>query len=248
MRSKLYSFKGTKCGIRVPRNLSDWRDDFNKRFKILACGHSTPCWIWGLKKKTESYGQTKLNKKPIPAHRLSWLLHRGPIPKNLWVLHKCDRRRCVNPDHLFLGTAQDNMDDMILKGRAIHPRGENSSAARLSTPDVIEIRKLLSDTRLPCHAIAKKFNVSENAIISIYNGKSWSHLGKFNPIKRPAGITQKKLSPEKVLEIKRLLEQGESQSTISRKFGINQSHVSRIKHGLACLSYFRPPVRLAASV
>lgn len=77
------------------------------------------CWIWtGAPQRTRGrYGSFNYFGKPTPAHRVSWLLYRGEIPLGLYVLHRCDNGFCVNPDHLFLGTQQDNMDDMTKKGR-----------------------------------------------------------------------------------------------------------------------------------
>ena len=63
------------------------------------------------------YGMFRIKRESYLAHRYSWTLHRGPIPVGLWVLHRCDVPACVNPGHLFLGTHQDNMDDMKRKGR-----------------------------------------------------------------------------------------------------------------------------------
>lgn len=75
------------------------------------------CWEWiGLKNET-GYGTLTVRQQRWLAHRLSWTLHRGPIPNGLCVLHKCDFPPCVNPDHLFLGTRTDNHADMIRKGR-----------------------------------------------------------------------------------------------------------------------------------
>lgn len=76
------------------------------------------CWLWRGAVFRYGYGQFKMNQRVLQAHRLSWAFTYGPILDGLWVLHRCDTPLCVRPDHLFLGTARDNTQDSIAKGRA----------------------------------------------------------------------------------------------------------------------------------
>ena len=91
------------------------RERFMKKWTLEP---DSGCWLWTGSRRRHGYGRMySLDRKGLSAHRVSWELFRGPIPDGLDVLHKCDNPPCVNPDHLFVGTMQDNMDDMVRKGR-----------------------------------------------------------------------------------------------------------------------------------
>ena len=81
------------------------------------------CRLWLAFLNATGYGQIRYKKRAYQAHRLAWIAKHGPIPEGLQVLHKCDVRSCINPDHLWLGTQADNIHDMIAKGR----RGRRSA-------------------------------------------------------------------------------------------------------------------------
>lgn len=79
------------------------------------------CWIWKAFKNKQGYGRIGLSSgKCINAHRVSYVIHKGKIPEDQFICHTCDNPSCVNPDHLFAGTRQDNIDDMIIKKRSRH--------------------------------------------------------------------------------------------------------------------------------
>lgn len=143
------------------------------RFTDCYVPNESGCWIWKGKLDKDGYGVFNLNRSPHGAHRISWTLFRGEIPLRISVLHVCDVRRCCNPDHLFLGTHQDNMTDMVKKGRTNSPRGEKCGGSKLSEMQVREIRKK-SSTRSG-QSLSIEFSVSQSAISRIINGKRWAH-------------------------------------------------------------------------
>ena len=128
------------------------------------------CWDWDGIAHAMGYIPMKHGKKFTWAHRISWFLYFGNIPDGLNVLHKCDNRRCSNPDHLFLGTIQDNIKDMDNKGRR-----HIFTGAKLSYNEVLEIKKLLL-LGVPVARIARDFKMSHPAIKSIKMGATWKHV------------------------------------------------------------------------
>ena len=147
---------------------------FMKKFLI---NKNTGCWEWQRFKDKGGYGQTKHNKKTCFAHRLSYEMHYGPIPKGCVVLHSCDNRGCVNPEHLQIGTHAENMRDMVNKGRQGHQI--------LNSKDVALIKAFLK-RRSPgkggrtehgaCCFLGRWFGVTRAAICSIKNGTAWVHV------------------------------------------------------------------------
>jgi len=133
------------------------------------------CWGWNGK---DSKGYPRMTcRKALGAnlgHRASWIIHKGPIPDDLCVLHKCDNKICSNPDHLFLGTNMDNVNDMLSKKR--NPIGTKVGTSKLTHENVVEIKKSLFNG-VKASELARKFKVSANLIGHIKNNKTWKHVG-----------------------------------------------------------------------
>lgn len=108
-------------------------------------------------------------------HRLSWLIHFGPIPKGMFVCHRCDNRQCTNPEHLFLGSRQDNVDDMMSKGRNADFRGELNGRAKLSAIQIKEIRAL-REAGVFYKTISERYGVALQVIFRICQRQSWKHI------------------------------------------------------------------------
>lgn len=132
------------------------------------------CWLWTASVNRGGYGRfgRAMIDGGIPAHRASWFLFRGSVPPNTCVLHKCDVRCCVNPDHLFLGTLADNNADKTKKGR--QARGITHMAAKLTVEQVLEIRAIA--VRGQYGALGRRFGVGKAAIRSIVLGVTWRHV------------------------------------------------------------------------
>lgn len=135
------------------------------------------CWDWnGSLKGKNGYGTIKSGKdENMMAHRFSWQVNFGPIPEGLYVCHNCDNRRCTNPQHLFLGTHEDNLRDMISKNRNRGAVGERNIKAVLGNQKVLEIRNLLN-SGISIKDIAEKFDVAFNTIFKIKTNKTWRHI------------------------------------------------------------------------
>lgn len=129
------------------------------------------CWLWTGAKSRSGYGQIGLDYKVLYTHRFSYETLVGPISHGMFVCHKCDVPLCVNPDHLFLGTNEDNLIDMIKKsrgtGKAIN------FISKLSKQDVLEIRRLENNNELDRQSIADKYGVTVSAIYNIVKNKTW---------------------------------------------------------------------------
>lgn len=121
------------------------------------------CWEWRGATNSKGYGRCKIQQRMWLAHRWSWVLHKGAIPVGLLVLHHCDNRRCVNPEHLFLGTARDNTQDMIRKGRGKLGTGHMNVRHWLPDATVLEIREKSRDGA-SIRQLAREYAMTEGAI------------------------------------------------------------------------------------
>src|SRR6185437_5177074 len=115
-------------------------------------------------------------KKLVRAHRYAWEQAHGPIPDDLCVLHKCDNRRCVNLEHLELGTTQKNTQQKMERGRHRVQRGENHGTAKLREAQVKEIKHYIQQGHTDS-SIARMFAVTPTCISSIRVGRTWKHVG-----------------------------------------------------------------------
>jgi hypothetical protein len=133
------------------------------------------CWIWTGATKELGYGVIGLGRRSDgtdKAHRVSYRLYCGDIPDGMAVCHRCDTPACVNPDHLFLGTLADNMQDCVAKGRNFIPdnRGERANWAKLTSDAVAHIRERV----MTGPEYGRLYGVSKSAVYQIWDGTNWA--------------------------------------------------------------------------
>lgn len=131
------------------------------------------CILWTAGKTRQGYGKTTYQYRTLVAHRAAWENIYGRIPNGLLLLHKCDNPACINIDHLFLGTQQDNMNDMRRKGRQNYFSREKHPQAKLTSVDVDLIRDMRRRTGYTYKVIAREFNVSKDHVGAICRGVYW---------------------------------------------------------------------------
>lgn len=194
-RSKAISATCQYCGSPFSYIASDRPGRFCSRACHYAARRETPeerfwkfvhkgegCWEW-TGNLARGYGRLRLNDKKrtrIQVHRFSWELHQGPIPDGALVCHRCDNRRCVRPDHLFLGTYSDNALDSVAKGRNYKgPRasfkGEAHPMAKLTEQQVRAIRQEYANG-IKRREIATRYGISPNHVNFIARRDSWKHI------------------------------------------------------------------------
>lgn len=143
--------------------------------KLLSNSIMMPngCLEWQLCCGSHGYGQFRDGGKAHTTHRASYEVFVGPIPKNMFVCHSCDNRRCINPEHLFLGTPQDNITDMINKGR-----DDIRNSLKLSDEQALEIYNLAAEKRMYQRTIAELYNVTQPTVSRILNKQvyGWIHV------------------------------------------------------------------------
>lgn len=148
--------------------------------RMVEIDEISGCWNW--KGSTRNgYGRLFVGsrsdgtRKSVSAHRLSHEAFIGEIPDGLEICHKCDNRRCVNPDHLFPGTRQENVDDRESKNRNKPPKGEAVGTSKLSSADVTSMRRLRTKG-ISFSKLAERFGVCKKTARQACNGETWKHV------------------------------------------------------------------------
>jgi DNA-binding CsgD family transcriptional regulator/DNA-binding XRE family transcriptional regulator len=199
--------------------------------------------MWTGAKQKGGYGKIGLSlvegtSMTACTHRIAYLLAHLHVPDDLVIRHRCDNPSCVRPDHLELGTHSDNARDSVERGR--HRRGEDTSYAKLTESQALEIKRLYAETPLTQKEIAQAIgaDVGRQAVGDILRGKNWRHLPKVpitskeRLLKRQRGGGSAKLTSAQVEEVKRLVASGRKQKEVALRFDIRPNHVSRLVNGV----------------
>lgn len=149
--------------------------DAPQRFNDYYVVDENGCWVWQKFKDKDGYGFIRVDGARHRAHRYSYLKFVGEIPAGMVVCHKCDNPSCVNPDHLFVGTKQQNTQDMFAKGRNgkfDRLKGSCHPMTHLTEADVLDI----FSSKMSYLKLSQKYGIGKSTVSRIKLGKSWAHV------------------------------------------------------------------------
>lgn len=168
--SSLYGGHTTSCGCLQNLDKEKYHQKVKLRIEKSVSKEAHGCWIWKGAKHRQGYGNIAYRNKCELAHRISWIVFNGEVPKGMKVCHKCDVPSCCNPNHLFLGSQKENVNDAQDKGR--WKPGNPPRRNKLNYEQVQEI-KFLHEKGMTRKELEKKFLVSQTCIAKILTGVSW---------------------------------------------------------------------------
>jgi hypothetical protein len=190
------------------------------------------CWVWegGLAGR-KGYGVISYKGKNVRAHRLAWELANGPIPNGLFVCHHCDNPPCVNPNHLFLGTATDNAQDMCQKGRWANGVSSGAASPAQQQARVAEIRERYTSGD-SISAISLLVGMHKTTVARIVRAHEWTPPTDDAYLKSlPLSRRGCKLNGAMAVEIWKRLDAGEKNATLAKEYGVHPSLISDIRRG-----------------
>jgi len=214
-------------------------DRFLKRVTIDGDNEKIDCWNYDGCTIPKGYHPFSWDCRQSYAHRFSYIIYNNNFkepPKGLYVCHTCDVPGCVNPNHLFLGTAIENNLDMKNKGRINPAKGDQIHTVKLWAQDVIDI---ITGVYLNVEHVCAELNITDNVVYKILRGDIWKDITKyydlekankqllFNPWNRPSNVVD--IGIVKLIKIR--LAQYHSPTVIAKDFNINRNIVYSISYG-----------------
>ncbi len=199
--------------------------------KVDKISHPNGCWLWMNETCGKTHGTVNYKGYRTGAHRIAWILTKGPIPEGKVLMHACDNGICVNPDHLKIGTQHDNMLDMWAKGRGKNPvlKGEKHGMAQVTAEQVIEIRNSYATGTISQQALADRYGLGQTQVGRIIHGETWKHLPSMASVKTFNRARRQRIyTDEFVKELVNLRQQGMSLVDVGAKHNIRFDTVSKM--------------------
>lgn len=191
------------------------------RLEAKCAPSPTGCWEWTACITRGGYGAIQLDGKKVGAHRAMMQAVHGHVPPSMYVCHRCDNKRCINPDHLFFGTAVDNARDRASKGRSFKPTGAFNVMSKVGARLALAMKsEIQSGQRIK--DVAQRYGLHP-ATVKKHAGIC---VGRFG-----ARASNVKLTEQQVSEIRDLLKTGVSQSELGRRYGVSSHAIWRIANG-----------------